>query len=175
MSTRSFVLNGDAPQLRAAILAAGYRQASTLDAPLDLAINLSLPSNEDVLPIEALSEESFDRLTRTLLGDPLRQLQAQLPAVARAGGVIIHVLSMLALEGREHCAPIAACEHAILGLVQSAARTYAGRARINALCVGRPFSGQQAELARAILALAEPGLRGLSGQAIVLDAGTGAY
>lgn len=175
MSGKTFILNGDAPELRAAILAGGYRELTALREPLDLAINLSLPSNEDVRPIEALSEERFDHLTRTLLGDPLRHLQAQLPAVERARGSIIFVVSMLALEGREHCAPIAACEHAVLGLIQSAARTYAGRARINALCVGRPFAGQQAELARAILALADPGLRGLSGQAIVLDAGTGAY
>lgn len=169
----NFLIEGaSTPRLRAAIVAAGFVESNTASA-LDLAVNVCSPSEEPACPIDQVDEAMFDRVCAEVLSKCFMRMQAQLPAVERARGVIVNVVSSLALEGRAGCSVVAACEHAIVGLTQSAARTFAGRARVNAVCVSPRFVGDEEAIARAVLGVAS--MPGVSGQTLLIDGGFTAY
>ena len=176
----NFLIEGPAgARLRAVIAGAGFVEvgsgsgSDSGSGSLALAVNVCSPPAEATCPIDQVDEAMFDRLVASVLSPCFLRMQAQLPAVERAGGVIVNVVSSLALEGRAGCAVIAACEHAIVGLTQSAARTFAGRARVNAVCVSPRFVGDEDAIARAVLGVAS--MPGVSGQTLLIDGGFTAY
>lgn len=96
------------------------------------------------LPFEQLSTELFDRvLTVNLRGTffGIKQAQARL----RSGGACVITASLAGLIGFSEAAAYATSKHAVLGLMRSAARSFAARGlRINAICPGNvmtPMNG----------------------------------
>jgi NAD(P)-dependent dehydrogenase (short-subunit alcohol dehydrogenase family) len=140
--------------------------AIELGDPVELAINL-MPRAERAAPIDALEPEDFDRALEHTLFRAWLLLEREL-RIARS---IVFVVSPLALAGGRGFAAESAAEHAIVSLVQSAARTYAGRVQINALAAS---ADRDQAIARAALALFDAG-GAITGQTIVLGGALGAF
>lgn len=150
------------------------------EGAISLVINLVAPlfapgfTTLDELPVSAFDDLVSGTVERTFL-----LMKYQLPALEE-GGSILNVVSHLALEGGRGAGALSAAHHAIVGLTQAAAKSWSGRARVNILCVGKQFISIERELIEDEIlnfgvALADPALRFLSGQTLMLDAGRGAY
>lgn len=74
-------------------------------------------------PIAEQRAEDFDRVMRVNVRGPFLGLKYALPAIARAGGGSIVILSSIAgVTGSPGLAPYATSKHAVIGLMRSAAR-----------------------------------------------------
>jgi NAD(P)-dependent dehydrogenase (short-subunit alcohol dehydrogenase family) len=139
------------------------------------------------LPIEdrrdtaAWDEQEFEVIYSRHLRAAWLLMKHQIRAMSqRSGGSIIYTLTSRALGGSEGLALHAACEHAVVGLIQAAAKESARfGVRINAICAPAPIyagGGATLESIRSAIAwLASPESALWSGHALALDGGLSAF
>ena len=88
-------------------------------------------------PVGEYPVEGWDHVIAINLSGVFYGMRAQLPAMARAGGSIVNMASILAQVGFRQAAAYVAAKHGILGLTQTAALEYGPqKIRINAVGPG---------------------------------------
>jgi NAD(P)-dependent dehydrogenase (short-subunit alcohol dehydrogenase family) len=170
--------------------------------PIDIWVNnagvtqVGRPFSADV------TEALFDRIVRVNLKGTWLCMKAVLPGmVARGGGCIVNMASILGLVAERGMAAYAASKHGIIGLTKAAALEYGPQGvRINAICPSRqdgamlnpqavvlspeekregdqrlnPASGRAGkpeEVAATILFLCSDGAANIHGAALAVDGG----
>ncbi len=150
-----------------------------------------------VKPLEELDENDWLSTIQINLMGPIRALSAAIPALERAGGAVVNVVSINALQAEPWVAPYGVTKSGLLGFTQYAAMELAGRGvRVNAVLpgwvrspmsdpffdelglagkkistnlLGRPAEPE--EIAEVISFLVGPGASFISGEGIVADGG----
>lgn len=150
-----------------------------------------------VKPLEGLDENDWLSTIQINLMGPIRALSAAIPALERAGGAVVNVVSINALQAEPWVAPYGVTKSGLLGFTRYAAMELAGRGvRVNAVLpgwvrspmsdpffdelglagkkistnlLGRPAEPE--EIAEVISFLVGPGASFLSGEGIVADGG----
>ncbi|MBQ3360468.1 MAG: SDR family oxidoreductase [Microbacterium sp.] len=150
-----------------------------------------------VKPLEELDENDWLSTIQINLMGPIRTLSAAIPALERAGGAVVNVVSINALQAEPWVAPYGVTKSGLLGFTQYAAMELAGRGvRVNAVLpgwvrspmsdpffdelglagkkistnlLGRPAEPE--EIAEVISFLVGPGASFISGEGIVADGG----
>ena len=150
-----------------------------------------------VKPLEELDENDWLSTLQINLMGPIRALSAAIPALERAGGAVVNVVSINALQAEPWVAPYGVTKSGLLGFTQYAAMELAGRGvRVNAVLpgwvrspmsdpffdelglagkkistnlLGRPAEPE--EIAEVISFLVGPGASFISGEGIVADGG----
>ncbi len=90
-----------------------------------------------VKPLEELDENDWLSTIQINLMGPIRALSAAIPALERAGGAVVNVVSINALQAEPWVAPYGVTKSGLLGFTQYAAMELAGRGvRVNAVLPG---------------------------------------
>ncbi|WP_329176317.1 SDR family oxidoreductase [Streptomyces decoyicus] len=163
---------------------------------LDILVN-----NAQSVVQRPLAETSYEDLELSYRSGPLgtfHAMRAALPYLKRRGGSIVNLASSAALIGQEGFASYAMAKEAIRGLTRVAAREWGPYGiRVNAICpvslspgaaayfeahpekhaevlseipLGRLGDAEQ-DIGRAVVALADDGMRYLTGATLVLEGG----
>lgn len=152
---RGVVVRADAAQLA--------DQEATVQAAIDHFGGLDVAVNNAGIGGEAnitgeLSPEGWRRVIEVNLNGVYYAMHAQLPAMlARDGGAIINMASILGSVGWRTAAAYVASKHGVVGLTRTAALEYAGRGiRINAVGPGfveTPIIGEDPDVRKHLASL----------------------
>ncbi|MEL6318624.1 MAG: glucose 1-dehydrogenase [Pseudomonadota bacterium] len=120
-----------APETAAAWVASAEARFGRIDVAINNAGVLHAPH-----PLAEIDRAAFEQALAVNVGGPFHGLQAQVPALRRAGGgVILNVASIAGLLGAPTLGAYAAAKHAVVGLTRTAAVELArDGVRVNALC-----------------------------------------
>ncbi len=112
--------------------------ADTLDSfgAIDILVNNA--GVQHVAPIEAFTDENWDRIIEINLSAPFRLIRQAIPAMrANAWGRIINIASVHGLVASPHKSAYVAAKHGLVGLTKAVAlETAAEPITCNALCPG---------------------------------------
>ncbi len=112
--------------------------SDTLDSFGSIDILVNNAGIQYLAPVEAFSDENWDRIIEINLSAPFRLIRETLPAMrANAWGRIINIASVHGLVGSRHKSAYVAAKHGLVGLTRTVAlETAAEPITCNALCPG---------------------------------------
>lgn len=166
---------------------------------LDIAVNNAGIAGP-MKPLTEIREDEFDLIHSVNAKGTFFGLKHQIPLMRAQGGAILNVASVAGLGAAPKLAAYSASKHAVVGLTRTAAVEEArNRIRVNAICpfysptpmvTGSDMAGMQdflagatpmkrlgepQEIVAAMLAMLDPANSYMTGQAIAVDGGVGAY